>query len=158
MPNMHLQAERIVAFDLKPVDLRPPYTQVVAGDIFDIDRLLPEQTFDTILMGELIEHLERPYDALRLLRNRLNPGGRLILSTPNPLGLPVCAAEYLLLRRIFYTAEHVFYFTPRWVWRLLEHSGYRILKTKGCGASLAGWWVPAPISLSYLVIYVATPA
>jgi 2-polyprenyl-3-methyl-5-hydroxy-6-metoxy-1,4-benzoquinol methylase len=158
MPNRRLRARRVVAFDLRPVEPMPPYTESVMGDVNHLDDLLPGQRFDTILMGELVEHLERPYDVLRSLRKHLTADGRLILSTPNPLGLPVVVAEYLRLRRFFYTQEHTYYFPPRWVWRLLEGSGYRVLQTIGAGFPLAGWWAPAPVSLSYHVLYVAVRA
>ena len=124
----------------------------------DIDTLLvADQRFDTVLMGELIEHLERPYETLRSVRNYIVPCGSLILSTPNPLGIPAVFAEYLCLRRFYYTHHHAFYFSPRWMWRLLERSGYKVIKTVGCGASIGGGWLPAPMSLSYIVIYVAEP-
>ncbi len=157
-PNRYLAAKRVVGFDLEEMDISPPYTEHVVGDVFSIGDLLGGTVFDTILLGELIEHVERPYDLLRIVREHLAPGGRLILSTPNPLGIPPVVMEYLLMRRFFYAADHAYYFPPRWVWRLLERSGYSILKTVGCGISLLGLWLPAPTSLSYQVIYVATPA
>ena len=158
MPNRYLKGRRVVAFDLQPVEVAAPYTESLAGDVTNLANLLSGQRFDTIIMGELIEHLERPYDVLRCVRELLAPDGRLILSTPNPLGLPVVVAEYLRLRRFFYTPEHVFYFPPRWVWRLLERSGYRVLRTIGAGIPLGRWRLPAPVSLSYHVIYVARRA
>lgn len=39
-------------------------------------------SFDTILMTEVLEHLERPADALSECFRLLKPGGRLILTTP----------------------------------------------------------------------------
>ncbi len=158
MPNVNLQGKHIVGLDLEDMDVRPPYTEHIAGDIFEIDNLLPGRKFDTILMGEFIEHVERPYDVLRCVRNHIAPSGTLLISTPNPLGIPVVAAEYLCLRRFYFTKHHTFYFTPRWVWRLLESSGYKVVKTIGCGASICGVWLPAPVSLSYIVIYAAKPA
>ncbi|MFW6062531.1 MAG: hypothetical protein ACOC93_06950, partial [Planctomycetota bacterium] len=83
---------------------------------------------------------------------------QLLLSTPNPLGIPVVVAELLGLRRYFYTQDHTFSFAPRWLWRLLERTGFRVVRTVGCGASLAGYRLPAPAAVSYLVIYEAEPA
>jgi len=158
MPNRSLRGKRVVGFDLEDMEVRAPYTDHIVGDIFKIDGLLPGEKFDTVLMGEFIEHVERPYDVLRSARNYVAPGGSLLISTPNPLGIPAVIAEYLCLRRFYYTEDHAFYFTPRWVWRLLENSGYEVIKTVGCGASLGGVWAPAPVSLSYIVIYAAKPA
>ena len=47
-----------------------------------LDTLL-ENAFDAITLWEVIEHLPRPVEELRHLRERLRPGGLLMLSTPN---------------------------------------------------------------------------
>ena len=157
-PNPYLRGKRVVGLDRDEMIVRPPYTEHVVGDVNEIDTLLPGQRFDTILLGEFIEHVERPCDLLRLLRGHIMPGGRLILSTPNPLGIPVVVVEYLGLRRFFYTPNHVFLLPPRWVWRILERSGYEVIQTVGCGANFLLFVFPAPAALSYQVIYVARPS
>ena len=47
--------------------------------------------FDTIIAGEIIEHLESPIRFVRYCKSLLNKGGRLIITTPNATGL-----QYLL--------------------------------------------------------------
>jgi len=158
MPNRFLRGETIVGLDLNAMELNPPYTEHITGDATNISEILGQRQFDTIILGEIIEHVEQPYNLLRKIRVHILTGGILIISTPNPLGLPVVFAEYLSLRKFFYTPNHLYYFTPRWAWRLLEHSGYHVTRTIGCGVSLGRWTVPAPPTLSYNVIYVAKPA
>jgi 2-polyprenyl-3-methyl-5-hydroxy-6-metoxy-1,4-benzoquinol methylase len=155
IPNPYLQGTRVVGLDLQEMKVLPPYTEHVISDVTEAEAVLGSEVFDSIIMGEFIEHMERPYDILRSIRTLLKPQGVLLLSTPNPLGLPVVVAEYLTMRRFFYEKEHTFYFTPRWVWRLLERCGFEVTGTIGCGLYLKPFWFPAPSTLSYQVIYVA---
>ena len=55
--------------------------KVVCADVQKMDLA---QTFDTIIAGELIEHLENPGMFLRNMVQHLKPRGTLIISTPNP--------------------------------------------------------------------------
>ncbi|MFC3652358.1 class I SAM-dependent methyltransferase [Dyella humi] len=65
----------------------------LTNEVFDFDFLnnnvdvedIPfEETFDIILFCEVIEHLVAdPLGALRRIKDKLNPGGALILTTPN---------------------------------------------------------------------------
>lgn len=49
---------------------------------------LPAAHFDVAILGEVIEHiLNHPVGFARAIRGLLKPGGRLILTTPNPLTL-----------------------------------------------------------------------
>jgi len=49
----------------------------------------PAASFDAILLCEVLEHLEEPFAAIAELTRLLKPGGRLILTYPNPLSVPM---------------------------------------------------------------------
>lgn len=57
---------------------------VLAGNCFDLD---PSQTglFDLVMACEVIEHVAYPVHLLRHLKRFLEPGGRILLTTPNCL-------------------------------------------------------------------------
>ncbi|MCF7899843.1 class I SAM-dependent methyltransferase [Candidatus Babeliales bacterium] len=46
-----------------------------------------DNSFDFIILAEVIEHLKNPYDVVKELHRVLLPGGKLVLSTPNILNL-----------------------------------------------------------------------
>jgi 2-polyprenyl-6-hydroxyphenyl methylase/3-demethylubiquinone-9 3-methyltransferase len=48
----------------------------------------PEGKFDVIALTDVLEHLEQPRAALRALRDRLAPGGLVVVSAPNRRSLP----------------------------------------------------------------------
>ncbi len=112
-PNSYLDGFYGTGYDLnKPLPGSVCYAEEIVGDVCDIGTVLAGRRFDTIICGELVEHLENPYEALRDLSELLNEGGRLILSTPNPPGFPVFLCELFQLRKLFYTQEYLYYFLP----------------------------------------------
>lgn len=52
----------------------------ILADAYSIP--LDDETFDTALMGEVLEHLERPQDGLNEAFRLLRPSGKLLLTTP----------------------------------------------------------------------------
>jgi protein-L-isoaspartate O-methyltransferase len=57
----------------------PPATRTVTGTLQTLDDTQP---FDAILYIDVVEHIERDADELRLATQRLAPGGRLIVLVP----------------------------------------------------------------------------
>lgn len=58
-------------------------SQVLGISIASSLDALPAQGFDAITLWEVVEHLPQPVAELRRLRERLRPGGLMMLSTPN---------------------------------------------------------------------------
>jgi SAM-dependent methyltransferase len=159
-PSPYLGEFHTVGLDLEPpAELPQGYAEQMRGDVTRLDEHLGSRQFDSVLCGELIEHLERPYDFLREVSKVVAPGGRLVLSTPNAVGLPTVFYEWARSHKRFYTTDHRYYFTPRWVERMLGDTGWRCTEMRAVGL-----WLPfgvigaCPVALSYQVIYVAEAA
>lgn len=157
LPNPYLSEFHCVGYDMVETNNFPKhYTERIMGDAENIEEKLQGRTFDTVICGELVEHLENPYSFLRKVRNLINPDGRLIVSTPNPLGFPVFFAELFRLKRFFYTTDHTYYFLPRWAERLIGHTGYNLIKSEAVGFWMPGFVIPCmPTIMSYQIVYVA---
>ena len=129
------------------------YDEHLRCDVLDLRGILSGRRFDYIVAAEFIEHVERPYDVLRVFHTLLEDDGTLVLTTPNPIGFPVFAYEWMNSTRRFFAPNHAYYILPRWMVHMLRRSGFETTLTKGVGI-----WptlIPCPVTISYQVLYVA---
>lgn len=93
----------------------------------DAERLADatDEEFDSIVAGELIEHLSNPGLFLEGCAARLRRGGSLILSTPQPF-TPLHFGEYLLKYPRSFNREHTCWFDPQTLGQLLARHGFEI--------------------------------
>jgi SAM-dependent methyltransferase len=152
-PNPYLQGE-VYGLDREKIPVPPNYKAVIVDDVANLRNI--GENFDTIIAGELIEHLDNPVQFLSDCYHILNPDGRLILSTPNPYYPPVVWLERLMIRRFFYTQEHVFIFLPRFLVRLMERQGFQNVETHSGGivVPILNLSLPFPRAFCYATIYV----
>lgn len=159
-PNPYLQGW-VIGLDRKRASCPDNYDGVVVGDVSDF--CFAPTTFDTILAGELIEHLEQPVQFLRECRSLLRTRGTLVLSTPNPYYPPIIVLNWLMVRKFFYSPDHVLEIAPRYMVRLLERAGFALREILSGGALLPVGQnrcvtIPVPRGLCYHMIYVADAA
>lgn len=145
-------SQAIYGFDIRKAQLPPGYDHIVQGDVQEISKYFPQNHFDIILLGEVIEHLLDPYKAIGELSKILKNGGLLILSTPNPHGFPLLFVEWLNIKRYFYTKNHAFSFPPRWLERMLESNKFKVIKKYGLDYFFS---IKVPIQISYAMVFVA---
>lgn len=102
---------------------RSGFTNVVVGsaDDFDLD-----QTFDTILAGEVIEHVNDPAGLLQSARQHLSREGRLVISTPYAFGLPHILYAWLKFPKTCSNGEHVTWFCPTTLSELANRHGFTV--------------------------------
>jgi len=110
---------------------RERYDEVVHGAVPD-DLAWPDESFDTVLCYDVLEHLYDPWSATRRLAALLKPGGQLHLSVPNArskeLWLPL-----LLQGRFRYKPEgimdvtHVRFFGRKDAMEMLEAAGLDVV-------------------------------
>lgn len=89
------------------------------------------EKFDVITLFDVLEHISDPRAMLKSVREHLNPGGIALLFTPNldSIGFNLLGE----LSSLVMPAEHLFYFTPASLRRLIEETPLNVLdcQTKG---------------------------
>lgn len=75
-----------VEFDAASAEVaRPHLDRLVVGDLQTLDLVaeLGEEQFDTLVLGDVLEHLVEPVEVLRRALPLLKPGGSVVISVPN---------------------------------------------------------------------------
>jgi len=83
----------------------------------------PENSFDVIVMGDVIEHLRDPLSLLSIVPRILKPGGVVIISTPN---IAQWAGRLLQIK----PEEHLYYFSPETIEAMLRKVGLDVVGVK----------------------------
>lgn len=109
----------------------------IRWEVMDIEAIGHEnESFDTVISCETIEHVPNPQKALRELSRILRPGGRLFLTTPNYMGIMGLHRIYVGLSGRTYTEEgqpiNNFMLAPR-TRRMVVKAGLKIKLVDGIG-------------------------
>lgn len=92
------------------------------------DGVFPEKRFDVVTMFDLIEHLEKPEEALRATAKILKDKGWLCITTPNALSLKYAIVKD---RWVFCTPpDHMRLFSARALDILLEKCGFEMVRVR----------------------------
>ena len=132
-----LETARDMRFDVSGVEISP----VLAGrarergfsvHVGDVAELSIAETYDVIVMLDIIEHLHNPGEVLTGLRRLLRPGGELVVYTPNHGSPVVRVSEWLYRLGVRSPAENIFasthtcFFATESLRRLIQNHGFRI--------------------------------
>ncbi len=95
--------------------------------VADAEHYRAERRFEVVLASDLIEHLSNPGMFLACARANLEPGGRLVLVTPNGY----CLRELYMVVSGWTNDpdvhwQHVCYFTPRTLTALAARAGFAL--------------------------------
>lgn len=155
LPNPFLRGEVIGVDIILPEQKPKNYSKMVKADVM---KKLPfkDQSFDTVIMSGVIEHLENPMKALEECKRVLKEDGRLLLETPNPYFIPVIISDFLMNLKYYFDDTHINLFPKRIMLKLLWHSGFDLQKIAGCGFNLNDYkTISVPTFFAQDFIYVA---
>jgi len=98
--------------------------KVMVGNAEDLDL---QERFDTIVAGELIEHLSNPGRFLEAAKRHLKPKGRVIITTPYPFAAMNILYAFLKFPKTCSNPEHTMWLCPSTLQELARRYGYKVL-------------------------------
>jgi 2-polyprenyl-3-methyl-5-hydroxy-6-metoxy-1,4-benzoquinol methylase len=126
---------------------------LVTGRVFDnliiadVEKLrrddIPLQSIDVVVAGDVVEHLSNPGLMLDALRQMSEPSTRLLLTTPNALGLPIFV-RYSMGKSVD-GHDHTFSFNRFTLENLLKRHGWAVTDMYSCHQARAKELNAAPL-------------
>jgi hypothetical protein len=117
-PNRDVEAELDRVVETKP--------HTIVHDMFDFSAV-PDRTVGVAAMIHVLDHLIEPLDTLKAIREKLAPGGSILIVTHD---------ESSLLRRMFgrnwppFCLQHPQLFSPGSIGAMLKQAGFRDVKVR----------------------------
>jgi ubiquinone/menaquinone biosynthesis C-methylase UbiE len=101
----------------------------VVGNVLALDECPIDQTFDVIVCGELIEHLDNPGLMLNGIKRFMNNETLLVLTTPNAFCEAWVRRAWLGEEgKTFLNDEHVAWYSKQTLTHILERNGFQVEK------------------------------
>ena len=113
---------RVVGMDYLASEIETMRKEGYNVVLADAEDFSLDETFDTIVAGELIEHLSNPGDFLDQVHAHLKSSGRFVLSTPNPFYLFTFLAAGS--GNADWNDEHTAWFDEQVLRKLLQRHGF----------------------------------
>lgn len=116
----------LLGLDIDESNVRQMREKGFVVDVGDAHKLKYDACFDTVILGELIEHLQSPGACIEGCLRALKPGGRIIITTPNAFSI-MLGLMYLKNFDRAFNREHVMWFCPQTLRAFAKRCGLRIL-------------------------------
>lgn len=97
----------------------------------DITKAPLNDRFDLIILGEIIEHIDRPGEMLANCREMLREDGKVILTTPNPWFVTFALKGLLCETPLVESVDHVAWYDPSTLCELASRFGFRLERFTG---------------------------
>ncbi len=111
-------------------EARKTLTEVHVGDVEHMSLPWDEQTFDALILSEVLEHLIEPWSVLERLAPLMKPGALVMASSPNVTHWRVIAellkGRFTLADQGVFDRTHMRWFTPSTFSEMFRNAGFEV--------------------------------
>ena len=130
------QNNQVYAVDISPENVQKAKQELDGAFLCDIEKVkkLPfkKESFDIIILSDVLEHLLEPQRALNLLYDYIKPEGIVIASIPNvanwTVRIPLLFGEFSYGKGGIVVWPHYRFFTKKTATQLFEKNRYKVVK------------------------------
>ena len=130
-------------------------TNIIIGDFDTIYKQLPQKYFDCVVFNDVLEHIYKPWDTIKNVKEILSANGVLVSSIPNFRYISNLITEVLFQGEFRYKEEggilddtHIRFFTSKSIRRMFKEQGYEIIIHEGI-RSCKSWKEKLFINLTF---------
>lgn len=134
VPNPFLEGN-ITGFDLEKKEKPKNYTKCIVGNFNRIKKHFKTGSFDTVIAGEFIEHLENPVDFFKKCNYLLKKKGVLIFSTPTPYYYKTIIGNWIFPKGKL-GGGHIQTFIPRILNNIADLTGFKMVTIERANSNL----------------------
>lgn len=145
---------RVDGAELDPVAAevaRDVCESVWVGDLSQLDPDDLPRDYSLILFADTLEHLANPPEVLQRLRERLAPGGHLVVSLPNvanwAIRLSLLSGRFRYTDRGILDRTHLRFYTKKTAVEMIEQGGFQVTSLVGS--------IPVPLVKASILCRVA---
>jgi 2-polyprenyl-3-methyl-5-hydroxy-6-metoxy-1,4-benzoquinol methylase len=131
-------ASTVVGVDIDPIAVAAVNQEGYDVRLSDAELLDIPEMFEVVHAGELIEHLDNPRAFLAASYSRLEAGGRLVLTTPNPFAISNFIYRMGGSARV--NADHTCWYCEDTLRQLLERNRFEVVATEYLVHQPASMW------------------
>ncbi len=126
-PNVYLRGE-VIGYDIEKLDRLPAnYNRMIKDDFKNVEKHFEPKSFDTIVAGEFIEHIDCHISFFKKCHTFLRKDGLLVLTTPTPYYYKTIFGNIFLLKGRSLIKDHVSIYIPRILNNIAEGSGFKVV-------------------------------
>ena len=147
----HFERARVYGMDYNPIRTTRVKTKlqdisIIQGDLLTLP--FKEQTFDVILLNQVLEHITEDSAVLRELNKILKEDGLLILGVPNEGCFLGQLRNNMIQRNILKTTDHVHFYTEQQMVSLLNSNKWFIREIRR-----EGFFTPFTLLHNFLTMF-----
>lgn len=127
-----LGSQAALTASVEPQQGKRELLQQLGYEVYADTGLIQREDFEVITLFHVFEHLTDPVGTLQQLRQRMLPGGRLVIEVPHAGDLLLSRLELDAFKAFTFWSEHLILHSRKTLAAFVEAAGFEVVGIEGC--------------------------